>query len=91
MGAKYLNEARSDFIECLSAIHKTSSENSLVLEIKVHYASGILEIQYGPDLKRAEYHFDAFLTLYKKLSRVALNQNSDWIQEFVKNIEKYKQ
>ena len=91
MGAKYLNAGRSDLIEWLSLISKSNSENNIILEIKAHYVSGLYEVEFGTDLKRAEYHFDLVLFLSKNLPTSLYKQNVEWIKEFAKNIDNYKQ
>jgi len=72
-------------------LSKLTSENGLILELKSHYTAGIVEIEFGSDLKRAEFHFDEFSILLKQLNPMIIRKNADWIQPYLQNIEKYKQ
>lgn len=91
LGSKYIQKWREDLVNCFRILSKSITENNLILELKAHYTAGIVEIEYGSDLNRAEFHFDEFMILLKELNPKIISKNADWIQPYLKNIENYKQ
>lgn len=61
------------------------------MRLKAEYIAGVIEFEYGPDMKRAEYHFEEFLGLCKIFKQYALERQVPDINSMKHNADEYKQ
>ena len=60
------------------------------MQIKAEYIAGIIEYDYGPDLKRAEYHFEKFFQHCELFEKRKLKHHIPEVEDMVEHADNYR-
>lgn len=89
IGAGYLLQIREDVHKTVKQLSKIHNDQAEIMKIKVQYLAGMVEFDFGSDMKRAYYHFSEFVEATKHIDKYILKRNMPDLGTLAKSVESY--
>lgn len=89
IGATYLLNIREDVYKAIKQLSKINNDQAQIMAIRVQYLAGMVEYDFGSDMKRSYHHFSEFVETTKHVDKYILKRNMPDVGTLAKSVETY--